>query len=800
MLALLPQKVSLVRQSTVARSVLAVVFVLLAGAAYAQQTGTVAGRVLHGSIGVRGITVVLVLGTTSVQEAITADDGSFAISGVAPGSYSLVLTLGEHVEYVDEIEVRPGATAQIERQVEWESGFSDSVTVYAASRRLERITDAPTAITSIPGDIARREANSGQVVRALEFTPGAEATQSGLYDYNFNVRGFNTQLNRRIQTLIDGRDPSIPFLSSQEWAAMSFLTDDIASLELVRGPSAALYGANAFNGVLVIRTLSPRDSQGGRVKVSGGDLNAARVAGRWAGSLGGGWFMKAIGGTERSETFARSRNVTTEYPGIPREAIPLSRDHMNVSSGSVRADRYLAHDRLLTLEGSVANVEGTVLLTTTGRTQPDAVRTWTRVNMNSPRWNALFYSNTRTTENQPALSSGAPLWLADRNYHVEWQGNTEFAGALRVVGGASYTRQTVDSADDSGRQTLLSRSFVTNLGGVFGQVDYQITPQLKAVAAGRVDDSSLHDVQVSPKAALVYQVTPQHAFRVSVNRAFQVANYAELYISVPVGAPISLSGLEAAFAPLTGGTSLGLSRVPLLVRGNEDLKVETIRSVEVGYRGVVGSRAFVTVDVYRNAVRDFITDALPGLNPAYPRWTAPSSLAPPVRTIVENAVNSAVAGLTNVDGGAAVVLSLGNTGHVTSHGVETGVQWQVHPRVMAQGAYSWFGFDVQDTLAGTAVHPNAPDHQVLIGGTYTQGPVVASLAYRHVATFPWASGRYVGTVPAYDVANLDASYRVNQFWDVGLTVSNLFDHEHYEVFGGDLLERRALVTLGYSWK
>jgi iron complex outermembrane receptor protein len=766
----------------------------------AQAGGEIQGRVLHSDAGVRGVTVLLLQRDAVLQETITAPDGSFAMKGVAPGSYSVVLTLGERVEYLDNVNVTDGAVVTVEKNVEWQTGFNETVTVYAASRRLERISDAPAAITSVPAELVRLQAVSGQLPRALEFTPGAEASQSGVYDYNLNVRGFNTQLNRRIQTLVDGRDPSIPFLSSQEWAAMSFLADDIASMELVRGPSAALYGPNAFNGVLDIRTLAPRDSQGGRVKLVVGELNTARVSGRWAGDLGRGWFLKVIGGTERSDTFARSRHETVEYAGVPREAIPLSRDHMNVSSGSARVDRYLPRDRLLTVEGGATALQGTVLLTTTGRTQPDAVRTWTRLNVNSPRWNALFFSNGRTTENQPALSSGAPLWLADRNYHVEFQANQYYAAGIRAVGGAAYTRQTVDSADEAGRQTLLTGAVTTHLGGVFGQIDYQVTPRVKVVGAARLDDSTLHDVQFSPKGAVVYNISGQHAVRVSVNRAFQVANYAELYISVPVGAPINLSGLEAAFRPLLGDTSLGFNRVPIFVRGNENLKVETIRALEVGYTATFGSRALVTVNAYRNAIRDFITDALPGVNPAYPPWMAPSSVPPPVRGIVERAVNTAVSGITNVDGAPAVVLSLGNTGRVTSYGTELGVHWQVHPRIVADAAYSAFGFSVRDTASSTSIHPNAPSHQFAVGGAYEHPRMLTSLRYRRVTGFPWASGRYVGDVPAYGVAALDTTYRVNEVWDVGLSVSNLLNEKHYEVFGGDVLRRRALVTLGYSWK
>ena len=68
-------------------------------------------------------------------------------------------------------------------------------------------------------------APSGQAPRIIESAPGVDFTQSGLYDFNFNARGFNSSLNRRILTLVDGRDPSVPFLGAQEWAALSFPMD-----------------------------------------------------------------------------------------------------------------------------------------------------------------------------------------------------------------------------------------------------------------------------------------------------------------------------------------------------------------------------------------------------------------------------------------------------------------------------------------------------------------------------------------------------------------------------------------------
>jgi outer membrane receptor protein involved in Fe transport len=57
----------------------------------------------------------------------------------------------------------------------------------------------------------------------------------------------------------------------------------------------------------------------------------------------------------------------------------------------------------------------------------------------------------------------------------------------------------------------------------------------------------------------------------------------------------------------------------------------------------------------------------------------------------------------------------------------------------------------------------------------------------------------VGLVPRYNVSDLNASYRLSKRWEVGANVSNVFDQRHYEMFGGDVLGRRALMHLAVTW-
>src|SRR6185503_15349686 len=270
-------------------------------------------------------------------------------------------------------------------------------TVYSASRRTERVVDAPAAVTVVPQEDIEAVAASGQAPRVIESAPGVDFTQSGLYDTNFNARGFNSSLNRRILTLVDGRDPAIAFLGSQEWAALSLPIDEMASVELVRGPGSALYGANAFSGVLNMTTKQPRSTPGGRLLLSAGDLNTKRGDVRHAGSLTNDFFYRATAGYQQSDDFTRSRNVTVEYTVpctstgqincLPREPVPITVTEDNIRFGGLRLDKHFANTSVLTVEGGYSTIEGPTFQTGIGRVQvTDVERPWARVNFNTNHW------------------------------------------------------------------------------------------------------------------------------------------------------------------------------------------------------------------------------------------------------------------------------------------------------------------------------------------------------------------------------------------------------------------------------
>lgn len=801
--------------------------VVVSGSAVAQEAGTIEGRV----VGRDGAALfgVLVEVVESRQVDTTDARGSFRIAGVPPGSYTVRLSLEGQVETIDDVRVAAGETIRLDRDLDWRVRFLESITVYGVSRQVERVVDAPAAVTVVTEEEIEQRASHGQLPKLLEFTPGAELTQSGVYDFNFNTRGFNSSLNRRVATLIDGRNPSVPFLASQEWSAIPFPLDELAAAELLRGPSAALYGANATGGVLNLLTKTPRLSEGGRARVTGGELSTLNADLRWAGHLGGDFYGRVLGGYRESGDFTVSRVGQAEYtepcpPGVtggclPQEVVPPDPlDDVEIWFAGARLDYDRGTGHVFTAEGGTLEAEGPVVQTGIGRVQVQEVdRPWGRLAYTGPNWHVFGSITQREAPRQLALASAQNLALDDERRQLEAQTHWSLAqGRGRVVVGASYQEEDIDSRDPrTGRQTLLFEPVDTDSKAVFGQFDWSLSDQWKIVAAARWDDSTLYSSQFSPKGGLVFSPNPNHTLRLTYNEAFQVANYSEFFLVAPAAPPVTaLAPIEAAFCEPFGVTCGFAPAVPIVAVGNEALEVEDVRTVEVGWNAIVADRGFLTLDYHFSRNKDFITDLLPQLgtpfgriNPAFGLYQPPAALPPAVQAALLDTLQAALGPtffiLSNAPDGSPLIVaaSYTNFGDVDTQGVDLGFSYYWPTGWNANFTYSWFDFRIKDAQPGfeDLLLPNSPEHRIAAGLGYTASDWDGSLSLRWVDDFRWFVGPFQGEVESYTVVDLVANWHLTEHVSLGINVANLFDSNHWEAFGGDRLGRRALGSVAVRW-
>ncbi|MDX2194382.1 MAG: TonB-dependent receptor [Gemmatimonadales bacterium] len=774
---------------------------------------------------------------------VTGTDGRYTLRRVPAGTVTLVFRWVGFQPEEKSVTVADGQQQTVDVALASAPLALGELVVTGVSLAPERIVEAPAAVSVVDPQVLQANSVTGQAPLALSNIPGVDLAQNGVNDFNVNARGFNSSLNRRILTLLDGRDLAIAFLGSQEWASLPVPMEDLQKIEMVRGPGSALYGNNAFSGVLNMRTPLVRDSKGGRLSIGGGELNTVRSDARYSYlSASQRWGVRFAGGYNVSDTWTRSRTAPTDFrneyagigggagiPALGAEVRPLDgqvtaglgqpatgdRDLIRNWYATTRFD-YYAGDNVLTLEGGLSHVENEVFVTGIGRVQvPRAIKPFTRVAWNSKRLNLMAYWNGRNSlDPQVSLASGAGLEEKSNIFHVEAQSNLEFAGTRgRVIYGTSYRRTMVNTSGTLMRPVNDDRSDWIASG--FAQLEYRLTDQVKLVGASRVDGGNLFDTQLSPKAALVYSPSEDHSIHASVNRAFMTPNYSEFFLSAAAGAPVNLSALEAglranaALGPALAGVPNGAlfttsAAVPVRAEGNANLRPEETVGFEIGYKGNIGKSAYVTADFYTSRLRNFVTDLLPGINPAFQPWTAPTAVPEVARAQLETAVRGqllalsplAGQGLTRLpdNGATAIVVSYGNAGEVVQRGIELGGGYQFTDEFRLDGTFTLFDFTVKSQAQGDQLLPNTPARKGTLSATYTgvRNGLDVNVSARLVGGFPWAAGVFVGNVPSQEMVNVTAGYRFSNSLRASLTATNVFDQQRFSIFGGAVIGRRIL--------
>jgi iron complex outermembrane receptor protein len=793
--------------------------------------GTVRGKVITSTGRQPGVEVVLKdKSGNEVASTETDGAGAFLFRRVANGTYDVEFSYPGLKGYTEEdITVTDDLVVDLDITLATPLNLMQVLTVASASRTPERVVEAPAAVSVITKREIEAQKAHGQVPRALENAPGVELAQTGVYDFNINARGFNSSLNRRILVLIDGRDPATGILGNQEWSAITYALDEVESMEMVRGPGSALYGANAFNGVLNIRTTRPVDDLGGTVNLSGGELSSHRIDARYSGEFGFGWAYKISAGNFASDSWSQSRTSVEEfeYPGLGTpELAGLNDDKVENSYASVRLDKETLFGNIYTVEFGMAQVENALAVTGIGRVQLDDVeRPYFRFNWNNRNFNVSYWRSERETpDGQTLLADGSKNFEDSTNDHFEAQLNYDFFDdRVNLIFGGAYHWQEVDTANPAtGQQTLFLEKQEAEQQALFGQLKWKMTDKLELILAGRWDDNDLHDAQTSPKAGLVWTVDDNHILRFTYNEAFQAPNFAEFFLRSPSAQAVPFGqiqqGLEAAIGiPLDD--LLGWQDVFVVAAGNENLETEEIESFEVGYKGILFGNLFLSVDIYQSTLTNFVTDLLPGVNPAYtggfmlPAGTPPALVAAIEQTFaglpgglgsgivnLSDAVRPPGGGFDDIpDGHPVVVFSYTNAGEVDTEGIDIAFNYFINNNWTLDGTYSWFDFDiVDDVLASSgqsSLVPNSSDSKLGIGVTYTRGDFSGSVKYRRVKGFDWSAGVYQGFVPTYDLVNLAGQYRFNERFSISMNITNAADDEHYQLFGGSVLGRRAVASI-----
>jgi len=533
------------------KTLLAVVWLALAlllpAWAAAQETGSVTGRVVNQETGAplanARVAAVAESGRT-VASALSGADGQFRLTNLAPGTYTIVVTLVGYEEFrVQGVRVVAGETSMVGAQLV-SSAFSLNPIVVSASKRQEKVLDAPASVSVVDSRaVAERPVTTP--VDHLRSTPGVDIVTQGVQSTNIVLRGFNNIFSGSLHALTDNRIAGIPSLRVNLLHFVPATNEDIDRMEVVLGPGAALYGPNTADGVLHIITKSPLDAQGTSVSLGGGTQSVLTGSFRTSHLLTENFGIKVSGEYLQADEWpytdpveAAERDSVESNPARYRQNLILATEISSAEAdrrmaligkrdrdivrwgGELRADWRINDELTAIFSGGLTRVGSAVELTGLGAAQAkDWTYSYLQTRLSWGRFFAQAYANMSDAGDTYLLRNGAPitdrskLYVAQVQHGFSLGERQNFTYGLDFIYTNPITEGTINGKYEDDDQTTEFGAYI--------QSETALSDRLRLVLAGRVDThSALPEAIFSPRAGLVFQPKETHAFRLTYNRAF----------------------------------------------------------------------------------------------------------------------------------------------------------------------------------------------------------------------------------------------------------------------------------------
>lgn len=646
--------------------------------------------------------------------------------------------------------VIPRTSSSTEKQIQEEALYLKEETVSIASRYEQPISEAPSDVYVIT-DEDIRQSGTTDIPTLLRQVPGMEVMQTNAVDFNVSVRGNNQLLAHKLLVLVDGRSIYIDQSGQVLWKSLPITLTEIKRIEVLKGPASAVYGFNAFDGVVNIITKSPEEMRGTALQVAGGELGTLFANVVQAGTIGN-WGYRLSSGHEQNQRWSDS-----SAPALNNQRIGGMAEYHLSQDGRIRAEAGIG--RSDPYNGFVSN-GGT---SDTHNSQAHALLSYEQSGLLIRGWwNGLFFNHTESFV--PPL---APLFrLTDRfgraggdasfnSYDFETRYQFNHLDMLKLNIGTNF-RHIIASWN------ILNSRTVENRLGLYAQGDWHVLPSLRVSAGVRYELDSFDAPTLSPRGAVIYHVNTNHSFRLSSSVAYRP----------PTTFDVGIHNINLFTLP-------GLPPATSLTLGSSNLRPEQIISYEFGYQGWWWEHRLRTrVTGFFNNISDLITIRNPTNNP----------LSPAIP------MNGGVADVYGGEAGAEILMTSWLSGFANYAYQDVG---------QSSSGPSRRGFSHHKINAGLRITRNLFTGEILyhyIGAaSYPLSELLTNLA----PFFPTGTILPQEHVPNYNLLNLRLGYIVwrQQTGDtvreaeMALSVFNALNDTHREHPLGDLLGTRVMGWL-----
>ncbi|MCP3963553.1 MAG: TonB-dependent receptor [bacterium] len=678
-----------------------------------------------------------------------------------------------------------------EEEPEPEGGEVTDVIVVTASRMEQRLQEVPVAMTVISADeLATMPADDyGDVLRNV---PGLNVTQISARDIQVNTRKASGSLSTDQLVLLDGRTVYLDFFGFVMWDLLPLNFNEIAQVEVVRGPGSAVWGANALGGVINLITKSPWEAVGTSVTLGAGELSTlyGTLTHAAAGEKTG---YKISTSYYEQDAYDRPTGIingteVTNPPGTPYPS--FENEGTEQPKIDLRLDYNQTDDTSWSFSAGYAGTDG-IVHSGIGPFDVDSSSnlSYAKVSWAKKALTVNAFANLLDGEANNLLTrglDGSPLVLGfeSQTYNIDFA-NTNIVGERNIITyGATFKTTDFDLS-------IAPLGEARDEFGVFLQDEIMLGDKVRWLIGARWDDiDSLDGPVVSPRTSLMFAPSPDHNFRISYNEAFRAASVVENFLSVEIVNQVVLP----AFPPLLPTPSL--FAFPSRTAGNSNLKEESLKAYEIGYVGnFAEGKGTVTVAVYSNELTDgidfFASEFYSSFDPP-PGWPLPPFIPVPVPGIGVILIE------TVPEDTFPKLFTYRNIGEQTNEGFEfsfdfrPNTEWRVG-----------FNYSYQDEPELSAeIEPgtiNIPgENRFNFALSYSGDKFFSDLNVNYVDEAFWTDvldARFHGTTEDYTMTNLSLGYRFNDKVTLSVIGVNVFDDDILQHIFGDVISRKVTGQL-----
>ena len=472
--------------------------------------------------------------------------------------------------------------------------FEEVVTT--VSRRKSTVGKSPAAVFVITNEMIRRS-GARSLPEVLRMAPGVHVSRINGAKWAIGMRGFTGRFTNNLLVQIDGRSVYTPLFAGVFWDSQNVLMEDIERIEVVRGPGATVWGANAVNGVINVITKKAEDTQGTFVEAGGGSERAFGSA-RIGTQLGdnawvrfyGKWYERDTGGASTQGGMSGFDDSRMKQGGFRLDWTPDSDTRF-----TVQGDIYTG------ASGDVEMITGPppeILEEETHDILPRGGNVIARLSQTTAEdagWDLQFYF-----DHIERIETSEPQTTRRNVFDIDFQHHLQPVEGHNVVWGTGYRlhHDRLDTSpafywsyDDGNRRYDIFSTFLQD------EITL-IEDKLKLTLGSKLSHNDFTGWEIQPSSRLLWMPSETQAVWGAVSRAVRTPSRIEDDGRLPVAAfPTGPPPAPPAY---------------LVQLGNPFMQSENLIAYELGYREQVTEEFAWDASLFYHDYEDFLTStALP---------------------------------------------------------------------------------------------------------------------------------------------------------------------------------------------